>query len=815
MNKKRLKMIVIDVLLILSFIGFMFFMGKPTLGGQKDIPYNQFLEMIDKGKVESVEIGDTSLNIKLIDDNTRYHTGYVEYNDLVNKLYDSGIEFTKVEESSFNFMNLLLSLLLNFGPLIFMFWLLTKTIPQIAGKGVTQKPVASASIDKNTGVTFADVAGQEEAKDQLSEIIDFLHNPKKYQDIGAKIPKGALLIGPPGTGKTLLAKAVAGEAKVPFFSVTGSDFIEMYVGVGASRIRELFEQAKQNAPCIIFIDEVDSIAKTRDSGMRGGANDERDQTLNQLLSEMDGFDSSKGIVILAATNRPEILDKAFLRAGRFDRKVIVERPDLQGRIETLKVHSKKVKLDESVDFNAIAYATTGCVGADLENIVNEAALRAVKMGRKQVSQEDLMESVETVIAGKEKKNRVMSEKERQLVAYHEVGHAVVAAMQNNTSPVQKITIIPRTKGSLGYTLQVPEEEKFLSSKEEMLEDIITFYGGRCAEEVFFNTTTTGASNDIERATEVARQMVTLYGMTDRFDLMSLESIQNTYLDGTPVRNCSEATSTIIDEEVLTIVKKCHAKAMELIKANKELITEVAEFLLKKESITGEEFMEIFNSYHPDKKLKVLDPFTSKKVPEKHHPALNVEKEKVSQNRTKIPESPVNEEKPIVREERKQEPQKKVESRVEPSAPKKEEEKKPEPAKEKPIKLDPPKEKAERPAASVLGPKKNKKKKNKATAEDMQNLLSATQKKEEEKKEPPKLYDSAKEELKTHSKENKLPMYEGSGTSKQEAKPQKQEEKPTQAAEPAPQVEVAGRPKRANPDDYANNKDLDDISEDMF
>ena len=830
MDKKRLKSIVINLILIVAFVFVMSFNTTGLLSAEKDITYNEFLTMVEQGRVDSVEIGSSQLNIKVLDDNTVYHTGILEHEELVSILYEAGITFKQVEESP-GAGEIALSLLLNFGPWVLLFIVFRSIMSSAGGGGGilnVGKSKATMNINKNTGVTFEDVAGQEEAKEQLTEIIDYLHNPKKYQAIGAKIPKGALLVGPPGTGKTLLAKAVAGEAGVPFFSVTGSDFVEMFVGVGASRIRDLFEQAKQNAPCIIFIDEVDSIAKSRDGASRhSGGNDEREQTLNQLLSEMDGFDSSKGIIILAATNRPEILDKAFLRAGRFDRKVIVERPDLKGRIETLKVHSKNVKLDSTVDFKAIAYATTGSVGADLENIVNEAALIAVKLGKKAVSQSDLMEAVETVFAGKQKKDRIMSDKERQLVAYHEVGHAVVSAMQKNTSPVQKITIVPRTKGSLGYTLQIPEEEKYLSSKDEMLADITTFLGGRCAEEIIFNTITTGASNDIERATEIARQMITIYGMSDKFDMVALENIQSRYLDGSFVRNCSESTSTEVDKEIYSIIKACHEKAKNIIRNNRDLMDEVADYLLKNESITGEEFMDIFNKYYPKgvpsdlsspvkpireprtevpaPKKEIKEPvkervLTTEKAPEKQ--VIVEEKPKVVEEQPKkIVETPIPQKsepkfeapKQEVREEIKHpEPPKEVKKEevvkekvveVEPpkAEPKKEEPKKEEPKQEKPIRID-------RPSASVLGPQKNKNKKpkskNKATATDMQNLLDSVQKQNDAKK---KLYEETSEE----PKETKV------------------EEKPV-VAESAPPA------KRANPADYANgDDDMDDITEDMF
>lgn len=453
------------------------------------------------------------------------------------------------------------------------------------------KSTARTYMQKETGITFKDVAGQEESKESLTEIVDFLHNPAKYTKIGAKLPKGALLVGPPGTGKTLLAKAVAGEANVPFYSLTGSDFVEMFVGVGASRVRDLFKKAQETAPCIIFIDELDAIGKSRDS--RYGGNDEREQTLNQLLSEMDGFDSSKGIIVLAATNRPEILDKAILRPGRFDRRIIVEKPDLIGRVDILKVHARNVHMDETVDFEEIAKATSGAVGSDLANIINEAALLAVKRGRNAVSQTDLFESVEVVIAGKEKKDRILSQKERKIVTYHEVGHALVAALQKNTEPVQKITIVPRTMGALGYVMQVPEEEKFLMSQIEMEEELVTMLAGRAAESIVFDSVTTGASNDIERATAIARAMVTQYGMSEKFGLMSLESVEDRYLSGHTVLNCGQETATEIDKEVMQILKVAYDKAVELLKENRECLDKIADFLIEKETITGKEFMKIF------------------------------------------------------------------------------------------------------------------------------------------------------------------------------------------------------------------------------
>ena len=470
------------------------------------------------------------------------------------------------------------------------------------------KSTAKLYVEKKTGVTFADVAGQDEAKESLTEMVDFLHNPEKYLKIGAKLPKGALLVGPPGTGKTLLAKAVAGEADVPFFSLSGSDFVEMFVGVGASRVRDLFKQAQSMAPCIIFIDEIDAIGKSRDTRF-GSGNDEREQTLNALLAEMDGFDTSKGLIILAATNRPEVLDKALLRPGRFDRRVIVERPDLKGRIETLKVHSKNVLMDDTVDLKEIALATSGAVGSDLANMVNEAALAAVKAGRHAVSQKDLFEAVEVVIAGKEKKDRIMSDKEKRIVAYHEVGHALVMALQKESEPVQKITIVPRTMGALGYTMQTPEEEKYLSTKDEMMADLVSFYGGRAAEEIKFDSVTTGASNDIERATSMARAMVTQYGMSEKFGMIGLERVTGQYLDGRRVLECSEVTEAEIDKEVMRILNDAYATALELLRAHIETLDRVAEFLLEQETITGKEFMKIFHEVegkHSEPKEAVME-----------------------------------------------------------------------------------------------------------------------------------------------------------------------------------------------------------------
>ena len=566
----------------------------------KEITYNEFMVMLDKGEVESVEIySDRILIEPKVQENTAYkityYTGIVPDYELVNELKAAGVEYNgNVTQQSSGVLEFILAWVLPFAAIYLVMYLLFRMLSKNSGgmMGVG-KSNAKVYVEKETGVTFKDVAGQEEAKESLTELVDFLHNPGKYTRIGAKLPKGALLVGPPGTGKTLLAKAVAGEAKVPFFSLSGSDFVEMFVGVGASRVRDLFKQAQQNAPCIIFIDEVDAIGKSRDTHY-GGGNDEREQTLNQLLSEMDGFDTSKGLVILAATNRPEVLDKALLRPGRFDRRVIVDKPDLKGRVDILKVHSKNVLMHDSVDLDAIALATSGAVGSDLANIINEAAILAVKEGRTVVTQEDLFESVEVVIAGKEKKDRILGKDEKKIVAYHEVGHALVTALQKEAEPVQKITIVPRTMGSLGYVMQVPEEEKYLMSKEDILVRITTLFGGRAAESIVFDSITTGASNDIEKATSLARAMVTQYGMSDKFGLMGLESVENRYLDGRPVMHCGEATASEIDKEVMQILKECYEKAVALLSENREILDKIAEYLFEKETITGKEFMRIYH-----------------------------------------------------------------------------------------------------------------------------------------------------------------------------------------------------------------------------
>ena len=576
----------------------------------KEITYSEFKDMIDAKQIEEITIGNDTIDIVPNSDSEyskkKLYTIPVNDEKLVEQLRESGIKFSAKDDSMDYIYDNLITWILPLG-MIFLFYkfIFSKAMGKVGGSiGGMVKSKAKVYIENEISVTFKDVAGQEEAKESLEEVIGYLNNPSKYTEIGAKLPKGALLVGPPGTGKTLLAKAVAGEAKVPFFSLAGSSFVEMYAGVGASRVRELFKEAEEKAPCIIFIDEIDAIGKSRDSQLH--SNDEREQTLNQLLSEMDGFDSNNGIVILAATNRPEILDKALLRPGRFDRRVIVDRPDLKGRLDILKVHAKDVCLDSEVDLNEIAKGTPGAVGADLANIINEAALRAVKQGRNSVLQEDLRDAVEVIIAGKEKKDRILSEKEKKMVAYHEVGHALVATLLEGTDPVHKITIVPRTMGALGYTMQLPEEERYLQSRDEMLNQIAVMLGGRSAEEEVFNVMSTGASNDIERATETAKNMVTMYGMSERFDMMALESLQNRYLDGRAVRNCSEQTSTIIDEEVLKIIKDAHNKARTLLNENRDLLDKVSELLIEKETIFSDEFMEIVNEKYPELKKDKKD-----------------------------------------------------------------------------------------------------------------------------------------------------------------------------------------------------------------
>ena len=578
------------------------------------ITYTEFVQMVKDDKVEKVEVGANQYNITpKSDDKTlvkmTYYTGFIKDENLLDLLNKHNVEIDGyIPNNTSTWVFNILSIVL---PLIII-WIIFGAVMKKAGGGMmgVGKSNAKVYVEKTTGVTFKDVAGQDEAKESLQEVVDFLHNPKKYREIGAKLPKGALLVGPPGTGKTLLAKAVAGEANVPFFSLAGSDFVEMFVGVGASRVRDLFKDAQKQAPCIIFIDEIDAIGKSRDSRF-GGGNDEREQTLNQLLAEMDGFDTSKGLLVLAATNRPEVLDKALLRPGRFDRSIIVDKPDLKGRLETLKVHSKDVHMDESVDLEAIALASAGLVGSDLANMINEAAINAVKHNRKFVNQSDLFEAFEIVaVGGKEKKDRAMSNHEKKIVSYHEVGHAMVTALQKNTEPVQKITIVPRTMGALGYTLQTPEEEKFLETKDELIAKITTYMAGRAAEELVFHSATSGAANDIENATKIARAMITQFGMSDKFGMMSLASVDNAYLDGAAHLNCGDETAAQIDEEVRTMIHNCYQEAYQLLEENREVLDHIADYLYEHETITGKEFMKIF------RELKGLpDPDEEKKEEE--------------------------------------------------------------------------------------------------------------------------------------------------------------------------------------------------------
>lgn len=597
-NKNRQSVLAFLICLLISLVCLSFVTDMMS-DKSSEITYDKFIEMVEKDQVKEVTLQSGVLTVvpkiqKSYYQNVSYKVNQMEDADaLTKRLEGTDIVFHYEQPDAMGeFVSTMISVLLPTVVLFFMLMFFMRRMNK-GGNGImgVGKSRAKAYVQKETGVTFKDVAGQEEAKESLQEVVDFLHNPGKYTAIGAKLPKGALLVGPPGTGKTLLAKAVAGEAKVPFFSLSGSAFVEMYVGVGASRVRDLFKQAQQSAPCIVFIDEIDAIGKTRDTAM--GGNDEREQTLNQLLAEMDGFDTNKGLLILAATNRPEILDPALLRPGRFDRRIIVDKPDLKGRVDILKVHAKDVRMDESVDLEAIALATSGAVGSDLANMINEAAINAVKHGRQVVSQKDLFEAVEVVLVGKEKKDRIMSEEERKIVSYHEVGHALVTALQKNTEPVQKITIVPRTMGALGYVMQTPEEEKFLNTKKELEAMIVVALGGRAAEEIVFDTVTTGASNDIEQATKIARAMITQYGMSDRFGLMGLESIQNKYLDGRAVLNCGEATAGEIDEEVMKMLKSAYAEAKKLLSENREALDKIAEFLIEKETITGKEFMKIF------------------------------------------------------------------------------------------------------------------------------------------------------------------------------------------------------------------------------
>ena len=595
-NKQGFSFVILITMLTALLVFAMYqFQGVES---DQEITYNKFLKMIDEKKVEKVEIKSDRILITAKKEsgdkvNREYYTGRMNDDQLVEKLEKAKIDFN--QEVPDTTSAIVAQYAMNIIPLVIFIALIVWTTRKMSKGGGMMgigKSNAKMYVEKQTGVTFKDVAGQDEAKDSLQEVVDFLHNPGKYTSVGAKLPKGALLVGPPGTGKTLLAKAVAGEAKVPFFSLSGSAFVEMYVGVGASRVRDLFKQAQQMAPCIIFIDEIDAIGKSRDTQM--GGNDEREQTLNQLLAEMDGFESNKGLVLLAATNRPEILDPALLRPGRFDRRIIVERPDLKGRVEVLKVHSKDVKMDETVDLEAIALATSGAVGSDLANMINEAAINAVKNGRNAVSQADLFEAVEVVLVGKEKKDRVMNQEERKIVSYHEVGHALVSALQKDSEPVQKITIVPRTMGALGYVMQTPEEEKFLTTKKELQAMLVGMLGGRAAEEIVFDTVTTGASNDIEKATSVARAMITQYGMSEKFGLIGLESVQNRYLDGRPVMNCGQETASEIDHEVMKMLKEAYEEAKKLLSEHRESLDKIAAFLIEKETITGKEFMKIFH-----------------------------------------------------------------------------------------------------------------------------------------------------------------------------------------------------------------------------
>ncbi len=587
--------------LIIAMVAILFWNYIGSMGNSSNtITYDEFVQMLDDGKVEKVEINSNSLKITAKEKDALgrqqiYTTGIVPDYQLQERLEKAGIEYSAPIE---DMKEVILSAVINIVLPILLLWGAFALIMRRMGGGGGMmgmnvgKSKAKVYIEKDTGVTFKDVAGEEEAKESLQEVVDFLHNPGKYAQIGAKLPKGALLVGPPGTGKTLLAKAVAGEAHVPFFSLSGSDFVEMFVGVGASRVRDLFQEAKKHSPCIIFIDEIDAIGKSRD-GRLGGGNDEREQTLNQLLAEMDGFDSHTACLVLGATNRPEVLDPALLRPGRFDRRIIVDRPDLKGRVDILKVHSKNVKMDETVDLDAIALATSGAVGSDLANMINEAAILAVKNGRKAVSQKDLFESVEVVLVGKEKKDRIMSKEERRIVSYHEVGHALVSALQKDAEPVQKITIVPRTMGALGYVMQVPEEEKYLNTKKEIDAMLVGLLAGRAAEEIVFDTVTTGAANDIEKATRLARAMVTQYGMSEKFGLMGLEVQENEYLNGRTVMNCGDATAAEVDTEVMKILKKSYEEAKRLLSENREVMDKIADFLIQKETITGKEFMKIF------------------------------------------------------------------------------------------------------------------------------------------------------------------------------------------------------------------------------
>ena len=636
-NWQTITMLVIAALLTILIVGWM----NSTVNARQrqELSYNEFVNMVENGKVESISVGSTIIEVKPKADDTNYSQQmkyYVVRLEGDYQFVDRILKNNVVTNRENNTSNALLLEILSYAlPFLFLLFIMNFTMKRMGGGGImgVGKSNAKMYVQKETGITFKDVAGEDEAKESLTEIVDFLHNPGKYTKIGAKLPKGALLVGPPGTGKTLLAKAVAGEAHVPFYSLSGSDFVEMFVGVGASRVRDLFKNATENAPCIIFIDEIDAIGRSRDSRM--GGNDEREQTLNQLLSEMDGFDSTKGLLVLGATNRPEILDPALLRPGRFDRRVVVDKPDLNGRISILKVHSKDVLLDETVDFKEIALATSGAVGADLANMMNEAAINAVKNGRNAVSQKDLFEAVEVVLVGKEKKDRIMSKEERRIVSYHEVGHALVSALQKHSEPVQKITIVPRTMGALGYVMNVPEEEKYLSTKKELEARLVELMGGRAAEEIVFETVTTGAANDIQQATNLARAMVTQYGMSEKFGLMGLESQENQYLTGRTVLNCGDATAADIDQEVMKIMKNDYDEAIRMLSDDREALAKIAAFLIEKETITGKEFMKIFREVKglPEPEEKKED---GEGIPDTEH----LEKEDAAES----PETAVAEEK---------------------------------------------------------------------------------------------------------------------------------------------------------------------------
>ncbi len=646
---KKQSLVLLLVAALISLLCMSYFM-RLLSGDVNEVTYNEFLQMVEDGKVKSVELASDRINITMKEEtgNTNplqmtpqtvtYYTGNVEDDTLVHYLIDHDVDVKgEVQDNSGFLLSILLTYVLPIALVWIVLSLLFKKMSNGGGPMGVGKSNAKVYVQKETGITFKDVAGEDEAKESLQEVVDFLHNPARYAKIGAKLPKGALLVGPPGTGKTLLAKAVAGEAKVPFFSLAGSDFIEMYVGVGASRVRDLFKEATKNAPCIIFIDEIDAIGRSRDSKY-GGGNEEREQTLNQLLSEMDGFDTSKGILILAATNRPEILDKALLRPGRFDRRVIVDKPDLKGRVEILKVHAKDVLMDDSVDFDAIALATSGAVGSDLANMINEAAINAVKEGREYVCQKDLFDAVELVLVGKEKKDRIMGPEERKIVSYHEVGHALVSALQKNSEPVQKITIVPRTMGALGYVMHVPEEEKFLNTEAELRDMLVSLVAGRAAEEIVFENVTTGAANDIEKATGIARAMVTQYGMSKKFGLVGLETVESKYLDGRSALNCSDTTAADIDIEITKILKDSYKQAKKLLKENRQVMDKLAAHLIEKETITGKEFMEIFR-----KEKGIPEPQKEEetdKTAKTENKSENEKKDKTEDTKPVIPEESV-------------------------------------------------------------------------------------------------------------------------------------------------------------------------------